>query len=295
MLPTTFTWTFGFSFSKASIVCWIAATSLSRAPPVPEGDGDVRVRVVVLAALRGAGAGADRERQRERDRCGGHATSGGSGHGSLLVTGRAELPGAVLWTGAVTGRRWMVSKTSSRVAARALCRAPAQHRVLGDAGQLEARSGQRQRADLLGDLVAQPGAAGGEQPAGEDDERRVDHRDDGGDPEREPLRERGQQVVAGAGRGEGLGDRGLRGAGAHPELPGQREHLPAAGQLLEAAALPRRTSRTSGVPGTGRKPTSPGAAGGAAVQPAVDHDGRAEALVRPEQDEVLAAPGRVPR
>ena len=33
MLPTTFTWMFGLASSKASIVCWIAATSLSALQP----------------------------------------------------------------------------------------------------------------------------------------------------------------------------------------------------------------------------------------------------------------------
>ena len=155
-------------------------------------------------------------------------------------------------------RRWTVSKTSLRVAARAVCRAPASTGLLGDAGQLQAGPGQRQRADLLRDQVAQPGAAGGQHAAGEHDQRRVDHRDHGGDAQCEALRERGQQLVARPGCRRVPWRR--RPAGVLARSPSERarastERPPASS--WKPPALPRRTSRTSGVPGSGRKPTSP--------------------------------------
>ena len=51
MLPTALTWMLGCTFSKASMVAWIAFDLAGRAPAVPERDGHVGVRVVVGAAL----------------------------------------------------------------------------------------------------------------------------------------------------------------------------------------------------------------------------------------------------
>ena len=205
-----------------------------------------------------------------------------AGHGSLLVTGRAVLCGAAL-----DGVEDLVAGRGERGV-----QGPGEHRVLADAGQLEPGSGQRQRADLVGDLVAQAGAAGGEHAAGEHDERRVDHRDHGGDAQREPLGERGQQLVAGAGRGQRLGHGGLGRAGAQAEGAGQGQHRPAAGQLLEAARVAAPYVAHQRGAGERQEADLPGTSGGAPVDPAVDDDGRAQPFVRPQQDEVLDPRGQ---
>ena len=94
MLPTAFTWMFGYFFSNASIVAWIAATSLgalqpcqnvivtsafglSFAPPLDEPKHAV-------SASASAAVRAPPATRRRESRC--------RGHGDLLVTGRA-LPG----------------------------------------------------------------------------------------------------------------------------------------------------------------------------------------------------------
>ena len=104
--------------------------------------------------------------------------------------------------------------------------------------------------------------------------------------------ELGEQLVAGAGPGERGGDGRRRGgrADARRSGPARAPAGPPASSW-KAPALPRRTSRTSGVPGSGRKPTSPAPPVAPPSQPTVDHDGGTEPLVGPQQDEVVDTAG----
>ena len=100
---------------------------------------------------------------------------------------------------------------------------------------------------------------------------------------------RGEQLVARARRGERAGDRGLRRRGAQPERPGEGEDLRAAGQLLEAARVAAAYVAHERCAGNRQEADLPGATRGAAVDAAVDDDRGAEALVGPEQHEVVHA------
>ena len=137
-------------------------------------------------------------------------------------------------------------------------RAPVSTGPSGTPEQLQARPARGERAELVGDRRAEALAAGEGDGAGEHDQGRVDDGDQRGDAEGEPVTERREQLVTGAGslvRGADGGGRG-RGAGCRVTGPAPAPAGPPASSW-NAPALPRRTSRTSGVPGSGRKPTSP--------------------------------------
>ena len=138
---------------------------------------------------------------------------------------------------------------------------------------------------------AETRAAGAARRSRQHHEGGVEDRDDGSDPHRQPVAQDRQQLVAGTGLVEGSTHRRLRAGAPQTQRPGQGEDRGPPASSWNAPALPRRTSRTSGVPGSGRKPISPAPPVAPSRTPAVDHDGRTEAVVHPQQHEVLDAPG----
>ena len=136
--------------------------------------------------------------------------------GVLLVTGRA-----------VPGLAWCrtVSKTSSRVAARAVCRAPVRTGCLADGGELEAGrvAASEPSSSAIWSRRRSPPAVRSRRrarPASGSTTATTD-----GDADGEPLAERGEQLVAGARACRGpVRDGRRRAAGAEPERAGQREH-----------------------------------------------------------------------
>ena len=103
----------------------------------------------------------------------------------------------------------------------------------------------------------------------------------------------GEQLVAGAGRRRA--PRRPRPAGVVARRPSERARAStcrAAGELLEAAGVAAAYVADQRGAGQRQEADLAGAAGGAAVEPAVDHDRGAQALVRPEQHEVVDAPRR---
>lgn len=84
-----------------------------------------------------------------------------------------------------------------------------QDRVFGYGGQLDGRTGNSEVGQLDTHDLGEPLAARAQDTAGEHDERRVQHGHDRGEPERHPFAELPEQLVAGTGCGQRLGDRGL--------------------------------------------------------------------------------------
>ena len=269
MLPTALTWMFGLAFSNASMVAWIAATSLSALQPCQN--------VIVTSASGLSFAPPFDEPMQAVRASASAAVSGGAGdaathesvsdHGALLVTGRA-LPGLA--------RCRTVSKTSSRAAARAVWRAPASTgRSRTPASSRRGRvSGER--AELVGDRAAEPLAAGGEHAAGEHDQGRVDDGDQAAMPSANRCAERREQLVAGAGRRRAPCATAACG-GAWRGCPSDRARASTgrtAGQLLEAARVAAAYVAHQRGAGQRQEADLAGAAGGAAVEPAVDDDRR---------------------
>ena len=222
------------------------------APAVPEGDGGVGVRVVV--------------RRRPRSRRCRPLTASGRLSAAMAATGAASV-GMWSWfspgDGPGRARRCgaALDGVEDLVAGGGEC-------GLQGAGEHRVARGRRTARAGAGSAASEPtwsairsrsrGAAGGEHAAGQHDEGRVDHGDHGGDAEREPLGERGEQLVAGARGGRAPGR--PRPAAWWRGCPSDRARASTCrppASSWKPPALPRRTSRTSGVPGSGRKPTSP--------------------------------------
>ena len=226
----------------------------------------------------------------ERQGCGqgaaGEPATQVSGHGDLLVTGRA-LPGLAMGVG-------RCRRSSSRAAVSAVWRAPASTGPSRTpASSSRGRAG-GQRAELVGDRGR--GAARRPRRATDPDSTTsVGSRTAtmAAIPSANRWPSVGEQLVAGARRASGRLATAAGGGGrAEAERAGQREHRRAAGELLERRRrCPRRTSRTSGVPGSGRKPTSPAPP----VAPPWSRPSMTiaapEALVGPQQHEVVDASG----
>lgn len=204
--------------------------------------------------------------------------------------------------GGGVGQRREVSKTSSRVAARALSSAP---RSTGRSRTVpDTRRGREGEIGELGlDELAQHVPAGGGHRAGEDHDLGVQY----GDQRGETGGQRGgvllqEPQVRPLGTSGGLrqqrdrrADRRARpGPGRHPDAQRGRHpgHRLRAGQCLVAAGVDPGDLPDQGVARHGQEPDLARAAGPAAVQPAAEHQGGAEALLVPQQDEVPVAAGR---
>ena len=92
-----------------------------------------------------------------------------------------------------------------------------QHGVVWYGGELDRRTSNGQVGQLGTHDVRQPFAACAQDPAGEDDERRIEDGDQRGEPERDALTELLQKPVAGSRRGECADHRCLWRAGTQPE------------------------------------------------------------------------------
>src|SRR6476659_9349742 len=231
MLPTASTVMLGCFFSKAATLSWMALTSfgalqpcqkvmvvlafgLSWAPPPldPVQAAVLRTRATTAAAAarwrwcRDADMGAPPVGRR----------SGGDREGGRGLQGVEDvLPG---------GGQRRVQRAG-------------QDRVLGYGGELDAGTGNRQVGQLGPHDVGEPLPAGPQDAAGQHDEGGVQDGDHRGEPEGHPFAELLKEPVAGARCRQRLGDHGLRRAAAQAQRPGQRQDLPAAGELLEAARV----------------------------------------------------------
>ena len=162
-----------------------------------------------------------------------------------------------------------------------------QHGLVRYAGELDGGPCHGQGGELGPDRVEQPLAPGAEHATGEDDQLGVEHGHDRRETEGDPVCERLEQLVAGpCGRPARAG---RPASGLPARSPSRRASsrtcLPPASSWKPPALL-RPTSRTSGVLRQRQEADLARAAGGAAVQHAVDDDRGAQALLGPQQDEV---------
>lgn len=170
-----------------------------------------------------------------------------------------------------------------------------------DQAEYETGPGRGELGEFGLDQGPQQLAARGRQRAGEHDQAGVEHGGDGGETGGEPLGvlpqqlgERGVPLVAldrtGQQPGRDLGVRLVRGPDAERGgEPGQRL---GARKLLEAAAVRLDHLAYEGCARHRQETDLARTAGETAVQPAVDDEGGAEALLVPQEDEVLVLPGR---
>src|SRR4051794_18869184 len=283
MLPTAFTVMLGCFFSKAAMLSEMALTSfgalhpcqkvmvvlafgLSLAPPPLDP-----VQAAVLRTRATAAAAAARWRWcRDADM---RAPPAGRRSGGDREGGRGRQ-----------GVEDVLSGGGERRVQRA-----GQDRVVGYGGELDARSRDRQVGQLDTHDLGEPLAAGAQDAAGQHDEGRVQDGDHRGEPESHPLAELLEEPVAGTRCRERLGDGGLRRTGAQAHRPCQCQDLSAAGELLEAARVAAADVSDDGRAGQRQEADLARTAGGASVQAPVDDEGRAEALVRPQQHEVVDA------
>src|SRR5262245_7572456 len=164
-------------------------------------------------------------------------------------------------------------------------------RSVGDAGQLDRRPGDGQLGQLRAHQVEQSVAARLEHAAGEHDQIRIEHRDDGGEAECDPMGECGQQLVPRA-RGRQSARHGQLGrTGSKAAFAGQLEHLGPAGQRLEPAGVAATHLPYDRCLRQRQEADLASAAGRTAVQGAVDDDGGAESVLGPQQDEAGVAAG----
>ena len=188
----------------------------------------------------------------------------------------------------------MVSKTSLRVAARAVCRAPA-----STGFSVTPASSSRGRVSASEPTSSAIWSRRRVPPAVSTPPARTTS--DGSTTETTaamPSANRSASVASSSSPGPGVVSALATAAcGVLARSPSERarvEHRAAAGQLLEAAGVAAAYVADQRGAGERQEADLPGTAGGAAMDAAVDDDGRAHPFVRPQKDEVLY-PRRQPR